>query len=40
MVNKVYNSQNIPVNWGLNTSRKRGFFDLLAEITGHAESKR
>lgn len=28
--------QNVPVNWRINTSRKRGFFDLLAEITGQA----
>lgn len=26
--------QNVPVNWGINTDRKRGFFDLLAEVTG------
>ncbi len=26
--------QNIPVNWSLNTPRKQGFFNLLAEITG------
>ena len=26
--------QNIPVNWELNTPRKRGFFELLAEVTG------
>ena len=32
--------QNVPVNWGINTDRKRGFFGLLAEITGHARSKR
>ena len=28
--------QNVPVNWGINTPRKRGFFDLLSEITGEA----
>ena len=28
--------QNVPVNWGINTSRKRGFFDLLSEITSEA----
>ncbi len=28
--------QNIPVNWGINTPRKRGFFKLLSEITGEA----
>lgn len=26
--------QNPPVNWGINTPRKRAFFDLLAEVTG------
>ncbi len=26
--------QSVPVNWGLNSERKRGFFRLLAEITG------
>lgn len=26
--------QNVPVNWGMNTPRKRGFFDLLREVTG------
>jgi hypothetical protein len=26
--------QSVPVNWGLSSPRKRGFFDLLAEITG------
>jgi hypothetical protein len=26
--------QSPPVNWGLNTERKRAFFDLLARITG------
>ena len=26
--------QNVPVNWGINTDRKRGFFKLLSEITG------
>jgi hypothetical protein len=24
----------VPVNWGLSSERKRGFFRLLAEITG------
>ncbi len=28
--------QNVPVNWGINTDRKRGFFGLLREITGGA----
>ncbi len=31
--------QNIPTNWGLNTQRKQDFFGLLAEVTGHTESK-
>jgi hypothetical protein len=26
--------QNVPVNWGINTPRKRAFFERLAEITG------
>lgn len=26
--------QSVPVNWGLNTERKRAFFSLLREITG------
>jgi len=26
--------QSVPVNWGLSSARKRGFFKLLAEITG------
>jgi hypothetical protein len=26
--------QNVPVNWGLTTDRKRGFFALIREITG------
>jgi len=26
--------QSVPVNWGISSARKRGFFNLLAEITG------
>lgn len=26
--------QNVPVNWGINTERKRGFFNRVKEITG------
>ena len=26
--------QSVPVNWGISSPRKRGFFDLLAKITG------
>ena len=26
--------QNIPVNWGINTDRKRSYFGLLAQLTG------
>lgn len=26
--------QNVPVNWGINTDRKRAFFGLLREVTG------
>lgn len=28
--------QNVPVNWGINTDRKRSFFALVREITGAA----
>jgi hypothetical protein len=27
--------QSVPVNWGISSERKRAFFNLLAEITGH-----
>jgi hypothetical protein len=26
--------QSVPVNWGISSARKRGFFDKLREITG------
>ena len=26
--------QSVPVNWGISSARKRGFFKLLAEVTG------
>ena len=26
--------QSVPVNWGISSGRKKGFFKLLAEITG------
>ena len=29
--------QNIPVNWGINTDRKRSYFELLAQVTGASE---
>jgi len=29
--------QSVPVNWGISSERKRGFFGLLREITGAAE---
>lgn len=29
--------QNIPVNWAINTDRKRSYFDLLAQVTGESE---
>jgi hypothetical protein len=29
--------QSVPVNWGLSSARKRGFFGLLKEITGGSE---
>ncbi len=25
-----------PVHWGLNTERKKGFFNLLREVTGYS----
>ena len=28
--------QNVPINWTINTDRKRGFFNLVREITGGA----
>jgi hypothetical protein len=31
--------QSVPVNWGISSARKRGFFDLLAKVTGEGESK-
>jgi hypothetical protein len=27
--------QSVPVNWGINSERKRAFFTLLKEITGY-----
>ena len=30
--------QNVPVNWGINTPRKRAFFDLVGQATGDAGS--
>lgn len=30
--------QSVPVNWGISSPRKRGFFDLLARVTGAAAS--
>ena len=29
--------QSPPVNWGISSDRKRGFFKLLSEITGHPD---
>ena len=26
--------QSVPVDWGISSARKRGFFELLSEITG------
>jgi hypothetical protein len=34
--NYVDGYQLVPVNWGINTPRKRAFFDLLREMTGGA----
>lgn len=28
--------QSLPVDWGINSARKKGFFDLLAKVTGAA----
>jgi hypothetical protein len=27
--------QSVPVNWGISSARKKGFFDLLAKVTGN-----
>jgi hypothetical protein len=32
--------QSIPVNWGISSARKRGFFHLLAEITGEGAARK
>ena len=29
--------QSVPVDWGINSERKRGFFSLLSEVTGSAQ---
>jgi hypothetical protein len=26
--------QSVPVNWGISSARKRGFFELLEDMTG------
>ena len=26
--------QSVPVNWGISSERKKGFFKLLTEVTG------
>jgi hypothetical protein len=26
--------QSVPVNWGVSSARKRGFFELMRKITG------
>lgn len=31
--------QSVPVNWGIHSPRKAGFFRLLAEITGHTPER-
>jgi len=33
-----YGFQSVPADWGINSPRKRGFFDLLAKVTGSATS--
>jgi hypothetical protein len=30
----------VPVNWKISSPRKKAFFDLVAEITGHDPAKR
>jgi hypothetical protein len=30
--------QSVPVNWGISSARKRGFFKLLAEVTGNEDN--
>ncbi len=30
--------QNLPINWGINTERKKGFFKLLSEVIGMSPS--
>jgi hypothetical protein len=32
--------QSIPVNWGISSERKRGFFRLLREMTGGLRDER
>ena len=32
--------QSVPVNWGLSSPRKRGFFELLSKVTGAAPARR
>lgn len=34
--NCVDGYQLVPVNWGINTLTKRGFFELLRDVTGGA----
>ena len=34
--NYIDGYQNPPVNWGINTPRKRSFFNLLSEVTGES----
>jgi hypothetical protein len=31
--------QSVPVDWGINSDRKKGFFKLLKEITGYLPPK-
>jgi hypothetical protein len=41
MKNEAYDDgyQSVPVNWGISSARKRGFFELLANVTGEGEKK-
>jgi len=31
--------QSIPVNWGISSARKRGFFSLLSDVTGEGSTR-
>lgn len=31
--------QSVPVDWGIGSARKRGFFGLLAQVTGATDGE-